>query len=912
MDDESYLSHIGTPRHSGRYPWGSGGQPYQSGGGLIARVNELKAQGLTEAKIAASMGMTTTTLRAKLTISKNDIRKENIATAVKLKEKGMSTLAIGKQMGVNESTVRGWLNPSSKDKADVLQSTVDTLKEAVDQGKYIDVGTGVELYMGVKRTKLDTAVAELKEMGYSINYVKVDQAGSNQTTIKVLSPPGTKTSEVHANLDKISNVGYYSEDGGHTFSKPGPPVHVKGDRVKIRYNEEGGIEKDGVIEIRPGVDDVSLGNSRYAQVRIGVNGTHYLKGMAMYGDPKDFPPGVDLLFNTNKKKGTSKEDVLKPMKDDADLPFGAVVRQKKYIDKNGKEHQSSINIVNEEGTWNTWSKNLPSQFLSKQSVNLAKEQLGKAYSKAKSEFDEINSLTNPVVRKKLLKSFSDELDSKSVHLKGAAMPRQRTQVILPIPKMKETEIYAPNFKNGERVVLVRFPHGGIFELPELTVNNRQRDAKRALGDALDAVGISSKVAERLSGADFDGDTVLVIPNGSGKVKVSKALAGLKDFDPSSRYSNPPGVPKVGTKGNPYNKQMQMGITTNLITDMQIKGANQDEIARAVRHSMVVIDAEKHNLNWKQSAIDNNVSALKQKYQGKATGGASTLVSRASAEARVPSRKPRSAKDGGSIDPKTGKKVYTPTGDRYIIDKKTGKPRNVYDDPRGSSAKYAPSGEKYVYSTTKSTKMAETDNAFSLSSGTAMESVYATHANQLKALANTARKSYVSAPKFKYSPTAKKTYAKEVSELNASLNVALKNSPLERQALAIANSRIKAKRKANPDMTKDDLKKLKTYEMNIARSQVGASKSSRNIQITPKQWEAIQAGAVSESKLTSIINNADEKLIKQLATPKPKQQLSLGKEARITAMIKNGLPASEIADSLGVSVSTVLDRKGSAS
>jgi len=209
-------------------------------------------------------------------------------------------------------------------------------------------------------------------------------------------------------------------------------------------------------------------------------------------------------------------------------------------------------------------------------------------------------------------------------------------------------------------------------------------------------------------------------------------------------------------------------------------------------------------------------------------------------------------------------------------------------------------------------MAETDNAFSLSSGTAMESVYATHANQLKALANTARKSYVSAPKFKYSPTAKKTYAKEVSELNASLNVALKNAPLERQAQAIANSRIKAKRKANPDMTKDDLKKLKTYEMNIARSQVGASKSSRNIQITPKQWEAIQAGAVSESKLTSIINNADEKLIKQLATPKPKEQIAPGKEARITAMIKNGLPASEIADSLGVSVSTVLDRKGSAS
>ena len=63
-----------------------------------------------------------------------------------------------------------------------------------------------------------------------------------------------------------------------------------------------GIEKDGVIELRRGVEDLDLNGNRYAQVRILVDGTHYLKGMAVYSD--DMPDGVDVVFNTNKKKGT--------------------------------------------------------------------------------------------------------------------------------------------------------------------------------------------------------------------------------------------------------------------------------------------------------------------------------------------------------------------------------------------------------------------------------------------------------------------------------------------------------------------------------------------------------------------------------------------------------------------------------
>jgi hypothetical protein len=147
---------------------------------------------------------------------------------------------------------------------------------------------------------------------------------------------------------------------------------------------------------------------------------------------------------------------------------------------------------------------------------------------------------------------------------------------------------------------VRYPHGGTFEMPELTVNNQNREARSILSDkvkghARDAVGINSKVAARLSGADFDGDTVLVIPNDRRSVKTSAPLKELKDFDPQKRYPGYEGMKVMS------DKQKQMGDVSNLITDMTILGANPAEIARAVKHSMVVIDAEKHKLNYKQSA-----------------------------------------------------------------------------------------------------------------------------------------------------------------------------------------------------------------------------------------------------------------------------------------------------------------------
>lgn len=872
IKEDDYLIHYGILRKSGRYPWGSGGNdsaPRHKQ--FLDYISDLKKQGLSDVEIARGLDITTTQYRALKSIAKNEKKQADIAMAQRLKDKGYSNVAIGERMGVNESSVRALLAPGAKDKADVLESTKQMLRDQVAQKGMIDVGSGVEYHVGVTRDKLNVAIAALKEEGYDVHYVKIPQLGTGlNTSAKVLVPPGQSYSETYKNRDKIAQITDYSQDGGRTFFGIHTPISIDQKRVGVNWAEDGGTAADGVIYVRPGVPDVSLGASRYAQVRIAVNGTHYLKGMAVYKD--DLPDGVDLVFNTNKSRSVNKLDAMKPMKDDPDNPFGAVIRQIHGPD--GKP-SSAMNIVNEEGDWSTWSKNLPSQMLSKQNPTLAKSQLDMTYERRKSQYDEIMSLTNPTVRKKLLESYADDADSAAVHLKAAQIKGQATHVILPVPKMKENEIHAPNYNNGDRVVLIRFPHGGTFEIPELTVNNRNPDAKKLLGNAPDAVGIHPKVAERLSGADFDGDTVLVIPNNSGKVKSSPALEGLKNFDPKASYPAYEGMTRMSAR----TKAIEMGNVSNLITDMTIHGASNAELARAVRHSMVVIDAEKHNLNYKQSAIDNGIAQLKTKYQGSARSGASTLISRATAEVRVPERKPRSAAKGGPIDKETGKRVYEPTGATYV--NKAG---------------------KTVLRTEKSQKLAETDDAHTLSSGTPIEKLYADHSNRLKNLANDARRHAVNTKSIPYSPSAKTHYATEVASLNSKLNLALRNAPLERQAQVLGNAVVSAKRQANPDMDAADLKKIQAQALEEARTRTGAKK--QQIVITQSEWDAIQAGAISNTRLSQILDNADLETVKKLATPRTDLLMTSTKQARAQAMLASGYTQAEVAQALGVSLSTL--------
>lgn len=892
----NYLEHYGTPRHSGRYPWGSGENPYQHSISFLASINEIKKENpkATDKEIADLLGMTTTDLRARRSRANDEIRAAKAAEAQRLVDKGVSKTEIARRMGLSsESSVRSLLKQGVSERAQATQNTINVLKDAVSKYQYIDIGPGSEIDVGISATRLKTAYKALEEQGYKVYNLKVDQLGTGyKTTIKTLCPPGTEYMELVRNRDKISPIlGKYSEDNGKTFLDLEPPVSVDPNRVKVVYKEEGGAERDGTILLRPGVEDISLGQAHYAQVRIKVGEDRYLKGMAMYGDPKDFPKGVDLMFNTNKtrEEAPTQMDALKATKEDEDNPFGATVRQRHYIGKDGEEHLSAINIVgnlanaNEEGNWGGWSKTISSQVLSKQPVATAKKQLNKKYQESEEEFNEIMSLTNPAVRKHLLAKFADTCDADAVHLDAAGLPRQQWHVILPFPDIPDNEVYAPNYKDGENVVLIRYPHAGKFEIQSLTVNNKLPSPKAAIPNAKDAVGINNNVAKRLSGADFDGDTVLVIPNNNGDLKVSPPLKALEDFDPSERYPAYPGMTKVGPNvaagEDGFNKGKEMGSVSNLITDMTIKKATDAEIARAVKHSMVVIDAQKHNLNWKQSAIDNDIAGLKKKYQGGKNRGASTIVSRAKAEARVNQRKMRV-----DIDPETGKKVYHETGETYT-------------DKKG----------KVHYRTTKSTKMAEVDDAYQITSDPSnplpMEKVYADYANRMKALGNEARKAYLATPNQTYSPSAAKTYAAERASLTIKLNNALKNSQRERQAQLMANQVVAMKRRENPEMDNEQVRRLKGQALSAARARNGALKD--RIKIEPREWEAIQAGAITNTQLVKILNNTEISIVRSYATPRKGSGLEPSDIARARTMLASGkYTQAEIASLLGVSTSTI--------
>lgn len=897
--EDDYIAHYGILRRSGRYPWGSGSTENARNKRFLDIVSEQRRSGMSDAEIARHWGISRNELTAARTIANAQQKRARILQAQRLKDKGWSNVAIGQRMGgLNESSVRALLSEGELAKTNAIESTANMLKAQVDSKNMIDIGKGVEHHVNVTRTRLDTAVAVLKEQGYNVHTIYIPQAGvrGQFTPMKVLTKPGITQSEVNRRRSEIKQITQRSEDNGKTFLGLKPPLSVSSSRIAVNYGPDGGSEADGVIYVRRGVKDLQIGSKNYGQVRIAVDGTHYIKGMAIYKD--DMPPGVDLVFNTNKgrhvplKSNDPKaSSIFKPMSKDPENPFGSLYTQ--VYDERGNV-TSAMNLVNEEGSWDKWSRTLSSQMLSKQSPELAKQQLDLTFERRRREYDEISSLTNPVVRRELLIRFGDSTDSAAVHLKAAALRRQATKVILPIQSIKPTEVYAPSMRNGERVVLVRHPHGGTFEIPQLTVNNRNPEAKKILGNAQDAIGIHHTVAQRLSGADFDGDTVLVIPNNKKQVITDRALDGLKDFDPQV-YAIPPGSPIPRIK--PQTKQNEMGKISNLITDMTLQGARSDEKARAIRHSMVVIDSEKHNLDYRQSAIDNGIRNLKEKYQGKANGGAATLISRAGAEVPIPELRPRPARRGGPIDPATGKRILEPTG-------RTRAEVKVTRDPVTGKKVYTPTGErKPILISPK--QLSVTDDAFTLVDSPAfvMETIYATHSNRLKAMANSARKDALQIKAPPADKVAKKHYESEVTSLNAKLRLAERNAPLERQAQLITSTYVSQARRSNPNMEQEDIKKLQRQMLKSARIRTGAAEKQK-IKITTAEWNAIQANAISPSKLQKIIENADLNEVKALALPKKALVISTSDKRRAESMLRTGYTQAEVADALGVGLTTL--------
>jgi DNA-binding CsgD family transcriptional regulator len=901
--EEKDLIHYGMPRRSGRYPWGSGENPYQRTGDFLARVEQLEKNGMNEKDIASEMGMTTTELRTKTQLAKHERRDLQAVTAKSLRDEGKTLQEIADIMGFkNDSSVRALLNQKTRNNKNQAKNTAEILKKEIEKKGMLDVGAGVEHELGISATKLQEALYILEMEGYPIYPVGMPQVTNSrqQTILKVICPKDTTYGDAYANRESIQSVQeYHSTDNGQHFKKLEYPASINSNRVEICYAEDGGISKDGVIELRRGVKDLDLGNSHYAQVRIMVDGSHYLKGMAMYSD--DLPDGVDIRFNTNKHKDVPKMEVLKKIKDDPDNPFGAAIKangQSYYDDPNGKytdpatgkkQSLSAINKLKEEGDWDNMSRNLSQQFLSKQPLPLIHKQLNLTYADRMAEYDEICSLTNPTIKRKMLEDFANECDSAVIHLKAAALPRQTTQVLLPITKLKENEVYAPNYKNGEKLALIRYPHGGTFEIPILTVNNKNKAAKDILGNVRDAIGINEKVAERLSGADFDGDQAVCIPQSDTvKIKSTPALKGLIGFNPKEEYPYREGM-KVMTKDM---TQKEMGKISNLITDMTLRGAKESELVRAVKHSMVVIDAEKHHLDFRKSEIDNGIDELKKKYQQRFDengnpvldkngeekyGGASTLLSRRKQTVRVPERR-----GSAQIDPETGKVSYKESGRTYI-DKKTGETKLATTDVK---------------------LLSTVDDLHELSSGSAPENAYADYGNKMKALANMARKEAIATGRLEYSSSAKEAYAEEVSSLNSQLNDAIKNAPRERAAQRKANAIVKGKVQDNPDMDKKERKKISQIAIENSRAEVSASGKGTKIHISDKEWEAIQAGAISDTKLLSILRFADTDELRQRAMPKASTQLSDAKIAKIQSMLASGYTYSEIASDLHVSTSTI--------
>jgi len=994
MTDEEYLEHYGMPRRSGRYPYGSGKDPYQHGIDFLGRVEELKKTGWkdTAENIKKEFGLTTTQYRREISISTNERRELNVARAKALAKDGKGATEIGREMGVRESVVRSWLNRDSEQRMLKAKETSNFLKEKLKEQPYgmLDIGKDVEVELNISRTKLDTALYMLEREGYHVYSGRIPQpTNKNQsTTQKVLTTPDKKHKDIFE-YEKVGTIKeYISRDGGDSFEKKFHyPASINSKRVKIRYKDEvgpdgtTGNDKDGIVEIRRGVKDLSLGTSRYSQVRILVDGTHYIKGMAVYSD--DMPDGVDIVFNTNKGRDKTKMECLKEIKKDKDNPFGSSIKDAEqggqywYDPKTGdrvsaKHPGAKLGLINkarDEGDWSEWADTLPSQFLSKQSKELARKQLNLAKAYKEDEFEEYKSLTNPTIKKYYLNKFADSCDAAAVDLKAAALPGQKYQVIVPINTLKDNEIYAPRYPEGSKLALIRYPHGGVFEIPIVTVTHKNELGKKIIGnDSGDAVGITKKVADRLSGADFDGDTVMCIPTDDrrGKVRIisKDELKDLKGFDnkteygyDNTSYKDSNGVMHYCRNGKEFkimqNTNLEMGKISNLITDMTLGGANEKELAAAVKHSMVVIDAEKHKLDYRQSYIDNNIASLKKTYQRTIdedgnikVGGASTIISRSKSPVKVDKRRGQPkinqkgkdwydptrpegvliytrAKDEdlyyveGSYNKKTGMKtVITTSGEKKTYNMNNKTDRDKYEpvmkkDPKTGEIIYTNKdgsiSYRYKKRTMDSTKMTETDDAYTLVSSNKhpMELIYADYANHMKAMANKARMEMIRTGNLKSDPIAKKVYKEEVESLEAKLNDARTNSIKERHATRLATSELKKAKEANPSMDKDDYKKLSQRTMSKYRNEVGSiSRRERAIVITDKEWEAIQAGAISENKLKKILDNTDPDSLRQRAMPKARKTLNAAQINRIKAMSNSDFTLSQIAEKMNLSPSTV--------
>lgn len=885
LDEASYtesdvILHYGRGHQSGgksgRYPWGSGDSRIH----FTEAVNTLKESGITDkTQQAKALGISRNELQAHLSGERNAIKEEITRRGHELVGTGLSVNQSAKELGVPEASLRLYLSDTAPSthaaRIERAKQVTDMYRKALaEQSGYIDVGAGTEHQIGITKYQKDMALESLKSEGYSVHKVRLRNLTNPDkpitTQVLTKNPDLYDVQGKHALDVQLPNYQYE----GVKLTGIKKPVDVPWSEVKISYGKNGENDKDGTILVRRGLPEADMGGAHYAQVRISVGGTHYMKGMAMYGDDADFkglPSSTKFIFHTNKPSSKAPQDVLKKQKDNPLNPFESSIRRQKGV----------FNIVNQEGDWAEYRTTLASQFLSKQSVSYVKERLADTFKRDKTDYNDIMSVTNPVIKKKLLADLVGDpadttkrgsIDTKQFHMRAVGEAGTRYKTLISNPWLKINEVYAPDYENGDHLVLVRYPHGGTFELPDLVVNNKASKSKKLLGNAIDGIGIHPETAKKLSGADFDGDTVIAIPNNHGKIKYRKSLPGLKEFDPNDyELTSKADLPYEGTRKNRYTgadekvtiypgkhitpryKQTEMGNVSNLITDMTIKGATDTELARAVKYSMVVIDSEKHHLDYGAAKSAYAINALQKKYMTK-------------------------------INPDTGRKSV---GANTLIS--VAKHESEKGEGKGSLV----------------SKLASEGKLSKINSGSPVEKVYQTYIENLQSIKNEGQKAISTIDIPKRDPKATKLYSKEVISLNSKIKSIASQAPLERKAQVEANSAFKEYIESNPTISSDRKKSLKSEMLNNARLSNGIDPYDKKVHISEPEWDAIQANAISKTSLEKLLSKADMDELRGYATPKTKLTVPPAKLASIKRMMADDrYTLAEIAQSTGISANTI--------
>ena len=100
--------------------------------------------------------------------------------------------------------------------------------------------------------------------------------------------------------------------------------------------------------------------------------------------------------------------------------------------------------------------------------------------------------------------------------------------------------------------------------------------------------------------------------GQEKASAVDIVESLKDFD-TKAYQLPDDAPPVDIDHG-FDRKAEICRISNLIVTMTANDADKDELERAIKHSMVIIDAEKYRLDYMQSYVDNRIDQLIEKYQ----------------------------------------------------------------------------------------------------------------------------------------------------------------------------------------------------------------------------------------------------------------------------------------------------------